>query len=106
MAHDHKHDHDHNHEDEDRYITLVNENGDEELFEILLTFDSDEFEKSYVLFYPVGESEDEEDGMVHAYAYIPTEDGDLGELLPIETDEEWDMIEEVFNTFVEEEESE
>ncbi|NRD75935.1 DUF1292 domain-containing protein [Bacillus sp. BRMEA1] len=98
--------HNHNHEEEDRYITLVNENGDEELFEILLTFDSEEYEKSYVLFYPVGEAEDEDEdgGTVHAYAYIPTEDGGLGELLPIETDEEWEMIEEVFNTFVEDEE--
>lgn len=103
MAHEHKS----NHEEEERYITLINENGDEELFEILLTFDSDEFERSYVLFYPVGESEDgDEEGIVHAYAYIPTEDGGLGELLPVETDEEWDMIEEVFNTFMEEEESE
>ena len=101
--------HEHNHEDEERYITLVNDNGDEELFEILLTFDSDEFERSYVLFYPVSSSEDEEDGEdgeVHAYAYIPTEDGGFGELMPIESDEEWDMVEEVFNTFLDDEEDE
>ncbi|GHH97115.1 DUF1292 domain-containing protein [Neobacillus kokaensis] len=99
----------HNHTDEDRYITLVNDNGDEELFEILLTFDSDEFEKSYVLFYPVGASEDDEDdddGEVHAYSYIPTEEGGFGELMPIESDEEWDMVEEVFNTFLDDEEGE
>ncbi|WP_042354967.1 DUF1292 domain-containing protein [Bacillus rubiinfantis] len=95
--------HEHNHEEEERYITLINDEGDEELFEILLTFDSEEFEKSYVLFYPVGAS-DEEEGDVHAYAYIPTEDGGFGELMPIESDEEWDMVEEVFNTFLEDEE--
>ncbi|WML30614.1 DUF1292 domain-containing protein [Neobacillus sp. OS1-32] len=99
MGHEHKS----NHEEEDRYITLINDNGDEELFEILLTFDSEDFEKSYVLFYPVGASEDGEEGEVHAYAYIPTEDGGFGELMPIETDEEWDMVEEVFNTFLEDE---
>lgn len=95
-----------NHEEEENYITLVDENGDEQLYEVLFTFDSDEFEKSYILFYPVGASEDEEDEIVHAYAYIPTEDGGYGELLPIETDEEWDMIEEVFNTFNEDQEEE
>lgn len=39
-----------------------------------------------------------------AYAYTQNEDGTEGDLLPIpeDSDEEWDMIEEVFNTFVEE----
>lgn len=106
MAHEHNHNHKHDHEDEDRYITLVNENGDEELFEILLTFDSEETNKSYVLFYPVGEVDEEEEGVVHAYSYIPTEDGGLGELMEIESEEEWDMVEEVFNTFLDDEEQE
>jgi len=100
----HEHNHNHNHEDEERYITLVNENGDEELFEILLTFDSEEYEKSYVLFYPVGEVEEEDEGVVHAYSYIPTEEGGFGELMEIENEEEWDMVEEVFNTFLDDEE--
>ncbi len=94
--------HEHNHEE--HYITLVNENGDEELFEILLTFDSDDFGKSYLLCYPVGDLEEEEEGIVHAYSFTQTEDGDIGELMPVVTDEEWDMIEEVFNTFMEDEE--
>ncbi|WP_160721867.1 DUF1292 domain-containing protein [Bacillus sp. USDA818B3_A] len=99
--------HEHNHEEEERYITLVDENGDEQLFEILFTFDSDEFEKSYVFFYPVGANEDEEEEIdILTYAYIPTEDGGFGELMEIETDEEWDMVEEVFNTFNEEQEEE
>ena len=97
MAHEHNHDHDHEHEEE-QYITLINENGDEELFEILFTFDSDEFDKSYLLCYPV-EDVEEEEVIVHAYAYIPTEEGGIGELMPVESDEEWDMIEEVYNTF-------
>ncbi|MEH7354212.1 DUF1292 domain-containing protein [Neobacillus drentensis] len=94
----------HEHDHEDRYITLIDENGDEQLFEILFTFDSDEFEKSYVFFYPVGANEDEEEIDILTYAYIPTEDGGFGELMEIETDEEWDMVEEVFNTFNEEQE--
>ena len=35
---------------EDEFITLVDEEGNEELYEILLTFDeTDDFNKSYVL---------------------------------------------------------
>jgi ferritin len=35
--------------------------------------------------------------------FLPSEDGKDGELQPIETDEEWAMIEEILNTFLEEE---
>ena len=31
---------------------------------------------------------------------MPNEDGDDGELMPIETDEEWDLVEEMLNTFL------
>ena len=90
--------HDHEH-DEEQFITLVDENGNEQLHEVLFTFDSEEFEKSYVFFYPVGSfDDDEEDVDIHVYAYVPTEDGGYGPLMQIETDEEWDMVEEVLNT--------
>ena len=35
-------------------ITVVDEQGNEQLCEILFTFESDEFGKSYVLYYPLG----------------------------------------------------
>ncbi|MBN2904362.1 MAG: DUF1292 domain-containing protein, partial [Enterococcus sp.] len=53
--------------------------------------------------YPAGAPEDE-DVELQAYAYVENEDGSEGELQQIETDAEWDMIEEVFNTFMAEEE--
>jgi uncharacterized protein YrzB (UPF0473 family) len=88
-------------------ITVVDENGNEQLCEVLFTFDSDEFGKSYVLYYPVGadESEDEEIE-IHASSFVPTEDNKDGELMPIETDEEWDMIEEMLETFLAEQDEE
>ena len=51
------------------------------------------------LYYKVGAEEDDE-GQVEIFAssFIPSEDGEDGELAPIETDDEWDMIEEVLNT--------
>ncbi len=41
---------------------------------------------------------------MQAYAYVENEAGTEGDLEQIETDKEWDMIEEVFNTFMAEEE--
>ena len=55
---------------------------------------------------PVGAEEDE-DGQVEiqAYSYTENEDGTEGDLQPIPEDSnaEWDMIEEVFNSFMTEE---
>lgn len=88
-------------------ITVVDEEGNEQLCEVLFTFDSEEFKKSYVLYYPVGANEDDSDDIeIHASAFTPTEDGEDGELMPIETDEEWDLIEEMLNTFLDEQEDE
>ncbi|SEM31301.1 Uncharacterized protein YrzB, UPF0473 family [Mesobacillus persicus] len=88
-------------------ITVVDENGNEQLCEVLFTFDSDEFNKSYVLYYPIGAEEDEEEEIeIHASSFTPTEDGQDGELMPIESDEEWDMIEEMLETFLAEQDEE
>ncbi|MFQ7236328.1 MAG: DUF1292 domain-containing protein [Enterococcus hulanensis] len=104
MAHEHTHDHEHDHDHEHEVITLVDDEGNETLYEILLTIDGqEEFNRNYVLLYPAGTPEDE-DVELQAYAYVENEDGSEGELQQIETDAEWDMIEEVFNTFMTEEE--
>lgn len=100
---EHTHDHDHDHQ-EHEHITLVDEEGNETLYEILLTIDGqEEFGRNYVLLYPAGADEDEEVEL-QAYAYVENEAGTEGDLKQIETDKEWDMIEEVFNTFMAEEE--
>jgi uncharacterized protein YrzB (UPF0473 family) len=87
-------------------ITIVDQDGNEQLCEVLFTFESEDFGKSYVLFQQVGEQDvdDEEGPEIHAYAFSPTDDGGDGELIPIETEEEWDMVEEMLNTFYEEQE--
>lgn len=89
---------------EENKITIVDENGNECLCEILFTFDSDQYNKSYVIYYPIGaDQDDEEEIEIHASAFTPSEDGQDGELQPIETEEEWDMVEEMVNTFLDEE---
>jgi uncharacterized protein YrzB (UPF0473 family) len=90
----------------EKQITVIDDNGNEQLCEVLFTFESEEFKKSYVLYYPIsGENEDEDDIEIHASSFTPGADED-GELSPIETDEEWDMIEEMLNTFLDEQDEE
>lgn len=82
----------------DNKITIYDEEGNEvENLEILLEFESDE--QNYVILYdPV-----EDDGEVMAFKYDKEDQGE-GKLLPIETDEEWDMVEEVLGAFEDEQE--
>lgn len=88
-------------------ITIVDENGNEQLCNVLFTFESEEFGKSYVLYYPIGAEEDENEEIeIHASSFTPNENGEDGDLLPIESEAEWDMIEEMLNTFLDNEEEE
>lgn len=87
-------------------ITVVDENGNEQLCEILFTFDSEKFNKSYVLYYPMSNEDEEEEIEIHASSFTPSDDNKDGELAPIETEEEWDLVEEMLNTFLDNEEAE
>ena len=91
------------HEQEARHITIVDENGNEQLCEVIHTFDSEEFGKSYVLYSLVG-AEDDDEGQIEIFAssFTPSENGEDGELEPIETEEEWDLIEDVLNALEDE----
>lgn len=77
-------------------LYVTDENGNEKKMIILFTFDTEVTNKQYVVF----QNPELETGEVYASAY-----DDKGQLLPIETDEEWEMVEEVINTFVEDEEN-
>ena len=77
-------------------LYVTDENGNEKRMEILFTFEDEEHKRKYVVFMDP-EAEDEE---VYASAY-----NDEGELLPVESDEEWQMIEEVIGAFQEDEEA-
>lgn len=90
--------------DEDR-IVIPDENGDEHLFQVLFTFDVDATGHSYMVLAPEGSNDSEEDDEieVHAFRYEEPEGEELS-LFPIESEEEWEMVEELLNTFSEEEE--
>ncbi|GBG96830.1 DUF1292 domain-containing protein [Lactococcus termiticola] len=105
---EHTHDHEHDHSHDEDFITLVDDNGNESLYQILLTIDGqEEFGKNYVLVMPV-EAEEDENGEVEiqAYSFTQNEDGTEGDLEPIpeENEEEWNLIEDTFNAFMEQQE--
>lgn len=89
------------HREENDLVTLVDDQGNETLFQVLFTFQPDDSEKAYILLVPAGaEGGDEVD--VFAFAYDPKEDpeGTEGNFFDIEDDAEWEMIEEVLETFL------
>ena len=75
-------------------LYVKDETGKEVEMEILFTFDDDGTRKQYVVF----ADPNDEEGEVFASCY-----DDEGNLLPIETEEEWAMVEEVLGAFGEEE---
>lgn len=89
-------------------MTIVDENGNEHVCEVILTFESTDYGKSYVLYHVLGqEDSDDENIEIHASAFIPNENGEEdGELMPIDDDAEWAMVEETLNTFLAEEDEE
>lgn len=76
---------------ENNTLIIIDENGEEKVMEILLTFEVDEHHK-YVL---VTDPEDHDD--VYPFGY-----DDDGNLYEIEDPEEFSMCQEVLNTFLDE----
>ncbi len=84
----------------DKIMRIVDEEGNEQAYEILFTFTSDVTKKSYVVYKKPGDSEE-------VYASIYTvKDDEGGDLLPIETDAEYDMVQEKLDAFRDEEDDE
>ena len=84
-------------------IIIPDEDGEEHLFEVLATFDVDETEQSYLAVIPVEQKEAEE-VEVYAFKYkMNSDDENDIALFPIESDEEWDMVEEMLHTLSDEE---
>ncbi len=74
----------------EKQMVVTDNEGKEHLMQILFTYDNEERGTSYVFFYDT-EDKDEE---VVVMRYLES-----GELEPIEDDEEYDEVEEVFNAW-------
>ncbi len=79
---------------ESNTLYVHDEDGKEMEMEILFTFENEEKQRKYVVF----SDPQDESGEVYASAY-----DEAGNLLPIESEEEWAMVEEVLGAFSEDE---
>ncbi|KGR78583.1 DUF1292 domain-containing protein [Ureibacillus manganicus] len=84
---------------EEQLITVVTEDGSEQQGKVVFTFDSDEH--SYVLYSLIDEN-GEESTEVSALRYELDDNGEMTNFASLETEEEWQMVEEVLNTLVHE----
>lgn len=76
-------------------FTIVDDKGSEIECEILFTFDSDETKKSYIV-YTDNTLDEEGNTKVYASVYDPT--GQNPALMPIESDKEWLVIENILSS--------
>ena len=81
-------------------FTVINDEGKEILCNILFTFDSDETKKSYIVY---TDNTKDDAGNIKVYASIYDPDStDSMELLPIESDKEWKVIDTILESIQEE----
>ena len=82
-------------------LTVIDENGNETLCQILFTFQSESTGKKFVIFYPLTELENEDDHIeLSAALYTEGEDG-AGELSEITEESDWDEVEDAIAQFEE-----
>ena len=75
-------------------FTIKNSNGVEVECEILFTFDSEQTKKSYIVYTDYSK---EENGSLKVYANTYDPNGNNMNLMPIETEEEWNIIEAILS---------
>lgn len=82
---------------ESNTLFVIDDAGNEIEMEVLFTFENEENGHKYVLYF----NPEDESGEVFASIY-----DDEGNLSPIEDEQEWALVEEVFNAFGSEEDEE
>ena len=78
---------------------IINDDGEEVMCDVLFTFDSEETKKSYIVY--TDNSRDAE-GNVQVFASIYDPNKEDQKLEPIQTEQEWKVIETILNTLQEE----
>lgn len=81
---------------EEKQITVVDENGNEHLMQILFTYDNEERQTSYVFLYDEANPDD-----VFPMKYKFNKNSDGGDLEEITDPDEFAEVEEVFNAWQE-----
>lgn len=86
---------------EPEIIYIPDDEGNEEEFEVIMKFEMDEDGRKYLMVVPVNGGDEEEE---EVYAFRYEEDGDELKLYTIEDEEEWRIVEETFNTLLQQDE--
>ena len=84
---------------ENNTFKVINEEGREIVCDILFTFDSEETNKSYIVY---TDNTKDEAGNIQVFASIYDPKQESPRLEPIETEQEWKIIETILNTLQEE----
>jgi len=84
---------------ENNKFTVINDEGKEVECEVLFTFESEETKKNYIVY---TDNTTDKSGNVKVYASVYEPESEKTELLPIETDREWKIIETILESIQEE----
>ena len=84
--------------EEKNTFNVIGDNGEEITCEVLFTFDSEETNKSYIVY---TDNTTDEGGNVRVYASIFKPESEKMELLPIETEREWKIVETILESIQE-----
>ena len=80
-------------------FTMIDEAGNEIVYDVLLTFESEETHKNYIVY---TDNTKDAEGNVEVYASIYDPNDPHSKLEAIETDKEWKVIETILETLQEE----
>lgn len=78
---------------------MIDENGNEIVYDVLFTFESEETHKNYIVY---TDNTKDENGNVEVYASIYDPNDPHSKLEAIETEKEWKVIETILETLQEE----
>ena len=80
-------------------FTLIDENGNETIYDVLFTFESEETHKNYIVY---TDNTKDREGNIEVYASTYDPNDPHSKLEAIETDKEWKVIETILSTLQEE----
>ena len=80
-------------------FSMLDENGNEVVYDVLFTFESDDTHKNYIVY---TDNSRDASGNIEVYASIYYPDDPQSKLEAIETEKEWKVIETILETLQEE----
>lgn len=85
-------------EQQPEIIYIPDDEGNEEEFEVLMKFEVDGSDVTYIMVIPVDSDEDTDE--VYAFRYEEDDNGDDLTLYTIDNEDEWKIVEETFHTLL------